>query len=877
MAFQRRKVAAALAYAVGVGTTATLLTAAPSYAQDMRVTVTGTNIKRVESETASPVVTITSSQIEQAGYQTINEFLQQIPSAGAGLDNRFVNGFAPGGGSLNLRNLGFNSTLILVNGKRLPTYPFAQILATAQGFQDLNSIPLALVDRIEVLLDGASAIYGADAVAGVVNVITKSNFRGLEVQGGAGTSYKGDGTTWQASITGGWGDLSKDKYNVAINASYMKQDNVWAKDRSFNSTEDLRGRGGTDNRSSFGTPGTLVDTVTGDRVYGPDCGPSTQIGGSSVRGNFCRYDRPQEGTDLLPSTERYGFYGTGQYAFSPALTAFVEGGWARAKYYSHGFPAPTLDGYSADPLNNPSTGVGLIVPVGNPYNPFPNPAELRLRTTDVGTRDIDQSSDIWRVVAGLKGTVKDWDWDVSYYYGKITTDQQNLNQVLQTQFQQAINNGSYNIMDPSKNPASLTDSLRYTAPRNGDSKIQDVFGKISGDIYTLPAGPLSMAIGGEWRRESLSDVPDYQLAIGNTMGISASQAYGDRDVSSFFTEFNIPIVKTFEADAAVRYDKYSGNGSWSGWSPKLGLRWQPNSSVLVRGTVGQAYRAPSLFETTPATQTSYSFGLQDPVLCPVYDENNPNCGLDLKVATSGNANLKPEKTDFLTAGFILEPVAGNSVGMTYWYYKRKDEISAFTADQLLAYFPTDPSIVVRNPDGTIAQLNSIPINLNQTKTSGLDINLRGRTAPTPYGTFSADFTGTYLFKYDTSYTSPTGDQFDGNYAGTIWYPRFKANWALNWNYGAWFATLSGNYTHSMTDNVYSDGAKISSYALWNLSATYTGFKGWQIMGQIQNLFNTDPPFVNESTANTAGWDVQLAQPMGTFFYVQAKYNMDWLK
>lgn len=877
MAFQRRKVAAALAYLAGVGTVATLLTAVPAYAQDMRVNVTGTNIKRVEAETASPVVTVTAGEIEQAGYQTINDFLQQIPSAGAGLDNRFVNGFAPGAGGLNLRNLGFNSTLILVNGKRLPTYPFAQIVGTAQGFQDLNSVPLALVDRVEILLDGASAIYGADAVAGVVNIITKSNFRGLEVQGGAGTSYESDGTSYQASITGGWGDLTRDRWNVAVNASYFKQENVWAKDRSFNSSEDLRPRGGTDGRSSFGTPGTLIDTVTGDRIFGPGCGPDTQYGGSSVRAGFCRYDRPQVGTDLLPESERYGFYGTGQFAFTPSITGFIEGGWSRNNYTSHGFPAPTLDGYSTDPINNPSTGVGLIVPVGNPYNPFPNPAELRLRTSDVGNRDIDQTSDVWRVVAGLKGTVKDWDWDVAYYYGKIETDQQNLNNVLQTSFQQVLNNGSYNFIDPSLNPQALSDSLRYTAPRAGDSKIEDVSGKISGDIYKLPAGPLSMAIGGEWRRESLSDIPDDQLKSGNTMGISASNAYGERDVSSFFTEFNIPIVKTFEADAAVRYDKYSGNGSWSGWSPKLGLRWQPTSSWLVRGTVGQAYRAPSLFETTPASQTSYTFGVTDPVLCPTPDENNPNCSLDLKVATTGNPDLKPEKTDFMTAGAIFEPVAGNSVGLTYWKYRRKDEISAFTADQLLAYFPLDPLIVPRNPDGTIAQINSLPINLNETKTSGIDFTIQGRTPATAYGTVTGFFTGTYLIEYDTSYTSPTGDNFQGDYAGTIYYPRFKANWGLGWQYGPWNSALTANYTHHMTDTVYSDGAKIATYTLWNLSVTYNGFKGWQIMGQVQNLFNQDPPFVNETTANTAGWDVQLAQPMGTYFYVQAKYNMDWAK
>lgn len=177
MAFQRRKVAAALAYAVGVGTAATLLTAAPAIAQDLKVNVTGTNIKRVDNETASPIEVITRQDIERTGAISVNEVLQFIPSAGFAIDDRVTNGFTNGAGSLNVRNLGFNSTLILLNGRRLPTYPFAQRTTVgSQGFQDLNSIPIAAVERIEILKDGASAIYGADAVGGVVNVILRNNY-----------------------------------------------------------------------------------------------------------------------------------------------------------------------------------------------------------------------------------------------------------------------------------------------------------------------------------------------------------------------------------------------------------------------------------------------------------------------------------------------------------------------------------------------------------------------------------------------------------------------------------------------------------------------------------------------------------------------------
>jgi len=223
---KRTKLSTSLLVAFG----GVLLSAGPTaQAQDAqkleRVTVTGSNIKRVEGESASPVQVMTRSEIERTGARNINEALQQITGAGAGLDDRVTNGFAPGGGSLNLRNLGFNSTLVLVNGRRLPTYPFAQQVGTSQGFQDLQNIPLAAVDRIDILKDGASAIYGADAVAGVVNIILRRDYKGFEVNGSAGQSSRGDGQEFSGGLTGGFGSLDADRFNVlfGLNASNRKE------------------------------------------------------------------------------------------------------------------------------------------------------------------------------------------------------------------------------------------------------------------------------------------------------------------------------------------------------------------------------------------------------------------------------------------------------------------------------------------------------------------------------------------------------------------------------------------------------------------------------------------------------------------------------
>ena len=204
MKMNMKKLSLAVLQALGAGVFVSLAATAVEAQTTQtveKIEVTGSNIKRIEGESANPVQVISRKDIERTGVATVNDLLQQINGAGGGLDDRFTNGFAPGGGSLNLRGLGFNSTLVLVNGRRLPTYPFAQQLGTPQGFNDINNIPLAAVDRVEILKDGASAVYGADAVAGVVNVILRQDYKGAEVTAGYGESSRSDGKSYNAALT----------------------------------------------------------------------------------------------------------------------------------------------------------------------------------------------------------------------------------------------------------------------------------------------------------------------------------------------------------------------------------------------------------------------------------------------------------------------------------------------------------------------------------------------------------------------------------------------------------------------------------------------------------------------------------------------------
>ena len=855
MAFQRRKVAAALAYVVGVGTAGMLLTAAPAFAQDIKVNVTGSNIKRVDNETASPVDVITRQDIERTGAVSIGEVLQFIPSAGFAIDDRVTNGFTNGASALNVRNLGFNSTLILLNGRRLPTYPLAQRTTLgSQQFQDLNAIPITAVERIEILKDGASAIYGADAVGGVVNVILRNSYQGIEAGASYGISNYGDGDTYQANASLGFGDIAKDRYNIFMNLFYLKRDAMLTKERNFANQEDLRGRGGTDFRSGFGYPGTVIDTETGAIAYYPNCPPE------DVRASRCRYNRASFG-GVYPEVERYSANLKGEFAITPDISIFGEALYARNDAYNIGFPSPSTD----------DAGIGSnILPVGHPNNPFPNAALVAHRYADVGNRDTDAKGETWRGVAGLKGSYKTWDWEAYGSWNKIDIEERQLNNVLSTVALDTINDGSYNFFDPFNNPAT-TDRLRYNGFHTGTSRFNDYGAKASGEVWNLPAGPILAAVGAQYTHLEVQDNPDPQIAAGNALGISASAAFGEQNLTAFFGEMIFPVVKGLEFSAAVRYDKYSKSGDFSKTSPKFGVRWQPVRNLLLRGTYSEAFRAPSIFETSTAQQSSFEFGLVDPTRCITGDE--PDCNLDVKLIQTGNPALTPEKSKVWNIGVVWEPTPNASLSADYYQIKRKDEIGLFATQTLINLFPNNPAIVVRNALGIIDQVNNVPVQFSETKTSGVDLEARLRIPLEQYGQVSLRGQIAYVDDYTFQTLGDSGGIEEFQFNGTYNQPRTRASWDISWLYGAHEVSLNGYYVgHYDQLNPTPAGNGVSAVGIWNLFWKWNMNKNLTFNASIQNLMNTDPPFSNESSASNAGYNPSQSDPRGRMYQVGVNYR-----
>jgi iron complex outermembrane recepter protein len=875
-----------------------------------KVEVTGSNIKRIEAEGANPVQVITRQEIERTGAATINDVLQRITGAGAAIDDRVTNGFAPGGGSLNLRGLGFNSTLILINGRRLPTYPFAQQVGTPQGFNDINSIPLAAVERIEVLKDGASAVYGADAVAGVVNLILRRDYTGMEVTAAIGTSQRSDGQAFNASIAGGWGDLAKDRFNVLVTANISGRDPIASRDRPWGKSEDLRPFGGADRRSSYGYPGTITDFETGDVVFaGGACGPSTQQGGSSVRAGYCRYDRPTLGS-LQGESDKAGVYSRLNFAITPQITAFAEALFTRNQFKSVGWPAGTTD----------DVGIGtFFIPAGAPNNPFPNDAEVRYRFADVGNRGDDGKSDTTRLLLGFKGTTAGWDWEAAANINTIKIDTKATNNALNSRlmcltnpsaaasyaaggdplglgtlaqifsanpsyaayFQRELAKcgtafaqfGYYNYVNPSANAPGVAAYLTHQADRTGRSNLDGYDFKASRELMQLGGGALALAFGGETRTEKVRDIPDERLQTGDTLAISAAQAFGERRVSAFYGELNAPLTKSLEANLAVRYDKYTGNGKFAATSPKLGLRFQPTQQVLLRATASKAFRAPSLFETSPAQQTSFTFGVRDPLRCPTFDENNPDCVLDARRVQTGNPNLKAEKSTSYTFGIVLEPTRDLSVGIDFWQIDRKDEIGSFNDQQLIDLFFNNPLIVARDPAGRISQLNVVPVQLSKTKTNGVDIDVTHRMA-LGSGKLTSKLGMSYVGTYKLTTLDDNSNLIFPEFNGTYNSPRYRGSWDFSYETGAWDFSLGGYGIHSYgaPSGAVDPDRRVGAMEVWNTSVTYKGVKNLTVRLGVNNLFDRGQPFSDETSGSNAGYNAQFAEPVGRFYTLGMSYK-----
>ncbi|MRW91354.1 TonB-dependent receptor [Duganella sp. FT80W] len=842
-----------------------------------RVEVTGSSIKRLATETALPITTIKASDFEKQGLTTAAEVMNTLSMNQSSTGSSQSVGSGTGGiATADLRGLGSNKTLVLLNGRRLANHPFNG------SSVDLNIIPVSALERVEVLRDGASAIYGTDAIGGVINFITKRSVTGGTV---SVERYQpqasGAGAESRMNLSGGYGDLDKDGWNVFGVFDFHKQTALDAASRDFSSTS-VRADKGINNSSGTSQPANFYSDngITGNPYYASGCvgkGLITNSANGTCRTNTVAYIQD------IPKTQQESFLGKATYKLSEDNIATLEYLHSRSTNASSIAPSP-LTGItmtSASPYY-PGGSAGVPAVAGLTGEDL----TLNWRTVAAGKRQGYDTSISDRLVLASEGLVAGWDYNVGLTYS--------INKA-SSAFVDGYTNDSLikagvlsGILNPFGEQSAAGQAYIDAAKLKGEylaAKMTSigVDGKVSREIYQLPAGGVGFAVGTEFRHDKATyDVNTALASQASSSGYADAQDQeGQRNIAALYSEISVPLTKSLELSGAARYDHYSDVGGT--FNPKVGLRWEASKQVLFRTSYNTGFRAPTLYDLHgPATKTYTSNAYDDPVLCAggtAVSGANPNtvCNTQQYIRSGGNPNLKPEKSKTFALGVVFEPVNSVSVSFDYFNIKIKDSIGTVAESTIFDNYEKYKSYFVYSADGkTLEYVNAVLDNLGEVKTSGIDTSLRWKLPRSSFGDFGFSFDGTWVHSY--KYQNETGGEFVENVGvygdnGPVF--RWKHNATLNWKKGVWSASFSNKFLSGYEDENDVAAAyyhKVRAYSTYSTSASYTGIKNVDLTVGIKNLFDSAPPYTNQGTTFQSGYDPRYTDPLGRTFFVKATYK-----
>jgi iron complex outermembrane recepter protein len=933
-----------------------------------RVEVTGSHIATPGADSASPLQVITAADIQQSGVVNIQDLLQKNPVTSEPTLSRTNSNFLTSGGgvsTIDLRQLGTSRTLVLVNGRRY--------VAGVPGDTavDLNTIPTDFIERIELMTGGASATYGSDAVAGVVNIILKRNFQGLALDASAGQSYKHDDTQKKFSMT--WGTSSADgASNVMAHFGISQQGAVYSRDRDISAVDQY-----SKMAASTGDPADAFTPIrpfyssyapqgrffhdTGSFTYDKDGNITSWSTNGTATKAATGFNRSDYRTIAVP-TDRILLATSGNLALNENHSAFFEGTYASTKTDTKIEPFP-LGSDSIYPATGGQVPAEFLVNGALVKNPLvPQYLFDRISDTDgdglrdyfftrrlaeVGSRTAHADRDTFRLLTGLKGNVFNWNYEVYAAYGKTKEAQTSNGQVNVLNFRNALEA----IPDPN-NPGQAIcrdanavaqgcvpinvwglnsispQALAYvTAPGSLATAVTQKLlgGTISGDLYQLPAGPLGIAAGFEYRHEDSSSVPDVLTQQGLNAGNALPATYGNFGVKEAFVEARVPLLKDkpFAKEltflGTVRNGDYTTVGHTLSWNG--GLEWKPVNDLKFRATRALSTRAPNINELFQGPQQTFPSGIQDPCQGVTAtstgakdDACRKNPGVMANIAAngtftlnqadaqgisgydSGNPNLKEEKGHSWTAGIIFSPSTIpvlNKFTFTADYFNIdiRDAIVStprqFILDQCYGGDASFCQFVTRraaptgaNSAGSISYLNSGSTNSGGEATEGVDVTVSYSDKVGP-GKLNAHASWTYTGK---GYTIPLPGADPTKWAGTIGSPKNRANLHLNYKWGNFGVTSSTSFIgESRLDDEFlasfdlpPGAVKVGSKVYNDFQFTYTPSKRYELYFGINNAFNTKPaPIISGLPGNDTGTETNAGtyDPIGRRYYLGVRMSM----
>jgi len=887
-----------------------------------RITVTGSNIPRTNTETPSPVQVVTRQEIDRTGKTTVAEYLQTLTADGAGsIPKTFGNGFAGGGAGISLRGLGAGSTLVLLNGRRMATYGLAD--DGQKVFTDLSTIPLDAVERVEVLKDGASAIYGSDAIAGVVNIILRSDFEGGILRGSYGMSEDGDGDAKKATLTIGTGNLIEDGWNAFMSLDVGRTDAIKISDRTnrkWIGTGDLRRWGISAQDSQFlggaflnggtsggaGPNGSVFDDSldTATLVPLPGCQGLTTIPGqtdASIAEDGCLWNPAQLYRDLSPKEEYVNVFGRASFAFGEGGEIYTEIGYSKKETTFSNTPSGVSGswGYPLGPQNASSGDGAVVLSPTHPDNPIPGQASrLRYSAWDVGPRVTNNTNEFNRFLVGVKGNWGEWSYDTAYLHSGTDLTNVRTGFLRYSAVQCALGDpacagGTWRIGDDAGlNSQALYDYISPTISARAKSSLDMFDFTVSRSLADLQGGPLGLALGTEWRKTSNSLTPQTYTDEGDIIGLGYSAYDGTQNVYAGYVELSAPVLEQLELSAAVRYDKYeSGEGKAT---PKLGVKWTPVDWVAVRASYAEGFRAPNPAENGDGGLAAFSTA-RDPVRCAVSppEDVTTNCGSrNVAIITSPNPALKPEESKSYSFGIVLQPTSSTSLTVDAWEIKRTNEIAqGSTTDAIAAGDVLRDTDLINGIPGTgsILAVNTAYVNANSSRVRGIDTDIR-QTFDVGPGQLEMDLQWSHVLKFERTEGDSTVD-----YVGThgncdvtncIGTPEDRVNFGTTWKQNNWSVSGVVNYISSLENKdrrggdylaFYWDGTpveKISSFTTFDLSGRWNITDAFELNASVQNAFDRIAPLDPTTYGGVNYNPLHFSGAIGRYFTVGAKYTFN---
>lgn len=873
--FQISNVAIAISSAIAVG-----LAIAPqgAWAQDPdeqltkieRIAVTGSNIKRVQNEDATPLQVIDEEDILRSGKVTITDVLRDLTvNTGNSSDEQATSSFTAGSASIALRGLSPKNTLVLVNGRRVSNYGFAY--GTQDTFVDLNALPVSAVARVEVLKDGASAVYGSDAIAGVVNIILKKDYQGTEAHAGIGQATEGGLQQYRAGVVWGHGSLRDDHFNITASLDVLERDRLNADQRKITESGDFRDLPGGRLSGWATSGGNYLDGAL-PRAFEecPEGSEHIELNNfnPSYDGEVCGFNAQPYST-LQPKISRKQFSAQATYAPSQSFEAFAEVLYSYNDS-SHVFGPPLTVGAGLRAYDR-DTGtlvdIPVELPVGHPDNPTDAPLPFEYTFFDIGERLKSNRQIFNRVLVGARYEGAEWDWELTALQSQSRQREYVDNFVNRFVFEDVLASGEYDFFT-GNNDQALVDSLRIDTRRPGEYELKAINLNTSGFIGQGKYGDYAVAIGVDWRQESMDAGTSEEVLSGTELRPAINLIKGSRDVIASYVEFDLPLYEDLIVNAATRYDKYSDFGH--AFSPKVSAYYTLAEDWLFRVSWSKGFRAPSLPEIAQSNTISYGSAI-DPL-----DPVAPGTSRGFTQIRSGNPDLKPEYSKNFNAGLVWSPSRGLFGAIDFFQIEQKNIIGSDSTQYLLNNQDLYADRIQRDSAGRLQIITNRYANQGTRKTAGFDFDL-GYRKNIENGVLSLTTTWSRLLHYkqalvagEAAINGAGNNQFGAlpEWKGLTQFQAAFTNW--HWTLGA---NYSAGYDQKRVTATSNPGLKpkVDAHLTYDAQVTYSGIDKTLVIFSVRNLTDKQPPF--DPSAGSGYFNSSQYNARGRFVDLSIRYTL----